>query len=257
MKDDGNDILAIVSEKTFRPPLAVILFHTLTDSSTTQKICPACRLALRSSWQLDAPNLSNSYEQKSWRTPKSRTWAWPSLAARSWLLLSMKCQVSWQPGRITDLDSLSRAWTSTAPSTWPSRPVSSLRLWLPWVPRCVGAHATSSALRIMLLLPLPRPTLPLSLHGRVRPCKSTGGALSRWWQCQVRMDAISLWMTEMMPPCWFTRARSWRRSCQGRQPARSSQHHQRRVQVCLAGVEGLHPGGQDQVHTNGCQVQGC
>ena len=45
--------------------------------------------------------------------------------------------------------------------------------------------------------------------------------------------------------------------CQGRQPARSSQHHQRRVQVCLAGVEGLHPGGQDQVHTNGCQVQGC
>jgi adenosylhomocysteinase len=28
-------------------------------------------------------------------------------------------------------------------------------------------------------LPLPRPTPPLSSHGRVRPCQSTGGAPSR------------------------------------------------------------------------------
>ena len=40
---------------------------------------------------------------------------------------------------------------------------------------------------------------------------------------------------------------------QGRQPARPSQHYERGVQVT---AEGLHPGGQDQVHSHGRQVQG-
>ena len=44
---------------------------------------------------------------------------------------------------------------------------------------------------------------------------------------------------------------------QGRQPARSFQHYQRRVQVHLAAAQGLDPGGQDQVHPHGSQVQGC
>jgi len=50
---------------------------------------------------------------------------------------------------------------------------------LPWAPRCGGAPATFLAPRIMQQLPLRRLAPPLSLHGRARLSRSTGGALSR------------------------------------------------------------------------------
>ena len=44
---------------------------------------PFWSLALLSSWQATRRPKSIQLQQISWRTPKSRTWAWPSLAARS------------------------------------------------------------------------------------------------------------------------------------------------------------------------------